>query len=286
MAHARRVVARLGREESSVQYGPPWDHEGRIDVPGGSMAYAIMGQGEPVVLLHMLGGWITNWRQVAPLLAERRRVIALDLAGHGASDYGSPAEWKYSLENQARDVTRALDSLVPSPVTVIANSLGGCTSVQIAAQDPERIDRLALISVMMNGKETVEQIKAKEAADGWFDASGQPLPRDAATAMTISGTHDPAVQAEQNASRKVAGQWILACERGVRTTDMAGMLHQVKIPVLLMYGARDPYKTLYEERALGSLANARSVHVEDSGRFPHMEQPHRTAELLTEWLKS
>ena len=53
---------------------------------GVRLRYAVGGAGPPVALVHGLGGTIGNWRLVAPSLAERRRVVAVDLPGHGGSE--------------------------------------------------------------------------------------------------------------------------------------------------------------------------------------------------------
>jgi pimeloyl-ACP methyl ester carboxylesterase len=51
----------------------------------GAVRYYAGGAGEPVVLVHGLGGWAGNWRAVAPLLARSHRVLVPELPGHGGS---------------------------------------------------------------------------------------------------------------------------------------------------------------------------------------------------------
>ncbi|MFD4544941.1 alpha/beta fold hydrolase [Streptomyces sp. NPDC058466] len=64
------------------------DHRS-VDVGGVRLAYRVAGPeaAPPLVLLHALGEDSTDWAEVVPALARRRRVYALDLRGHGRSDW-------------------------------------------------------------------------------------------------------------------------------------------------------------------------------------------------------
>lgn len=268
-----------------MPYGQPWQNEGSITVPGGTLAYASLGEGEPIVLLHMLGGWINNWRKVAPLLAQNHRVIALDLPGHGDSESREPDSWEYPLTTMAADITAALDHLGVSKATFIGNSLGGCAAVTIAVNDPERVEKLVLISVALGGGRTIEEAKKGEERNAaWFDADGKPLPRDAAEVAKISGTLDIAIGEEQNASRAKAGRWVQISERGVALANLMGMTSQINQPVLLMYGEREHLSAMFEKDAMSRLPNGRAVHIPGSGRFPQMEQPETTVDVLNAFL--
>ncbi|WP_405884932.1 MULTISPECIES: alpha/beta fold hydrolase [unclassified Streptomyces] len=82
------------------------DHRS-IDVGGVRLACQVSGPAgaAPLVLLHALGEDGTDWAEVMPALARTRRVHALDLRGHGRSDW--PGD--YSLELMRDDVLRFLD---------------------------------------------------------------------------------------------------------------------------------------------------------------------------------
>ncbi|MCY3987618.1 MAG: hypothetical protein OXF94_03345, partial [Gammaproteobacteria bacterium] len=73
----------------------PWDSWNELRRAGGVLHFATTGPENsgkpPVVLLHRLGGWLSDWRHVAAILGRERRVIAFDLPGHGGSQWqGSP----------------------------------------------------------------------------------------------------------------------------------------------------------------------------------------------------
>ncbi len=99
--------------------------------------------GKIVLAIH---GWLDNAASFAPL-AERMpevRLMALDLAGHGRSDWRSE-DAEYHFANWARDVLGVLLHLPPEPVVLMGHSMGAGVAPIVAAVAPERIERLILI---------------------------------------------------------------------------------------------------------------------------------------------
>ncbi|MGW1619030.1 alpha/beta fold hydrolase [Streptomyces sp. NPDC002172] len=97
----------------------------------------------PLVLLHALGEDATDWEAVLPVLARNRRAYALDLRGHGRSDWPG----NYSLELMRADVLRFLDARGLGPVDLIGHSMGGVVAYLLAADHPRRVSRLVLEDV-------------------------------------------------------------------------------------------------------------------------------------------
>lgn len=98
------------------------------------------GGGTPVLLLHCLGADGGDWAAVAPRLAAGRRVIALDLRGHGASD--RPGE--YALERVRDDVIGFADALGLTRTVVIGHSYGGVIACLVAQARPAMVDKLVI----------------------------------------------------------------------------------------------------------------------------------------------
>jgi pimeloyl-ACP methyl ester carboxylesterase len=116
----------------------------RQDVGGFELHYAEAGSGEPLVLLH---GWPQHWwmwRDLIGPLAERYRVIAPDLRGHGWSDKPRSSYRKAEL---ATDVVTLLDRLGLDRVRLAGHDWGAITSLLVAASHPERIERMVAMSV-------------------------------------------------------------------------------------------------------------------------------------------
>lgn len=111
---------------------------------GVSVAYRMWGgpSGRGIVLVHGGGAHSRWWDHIAPLLAAGRRVIAVDLSGHG--DSGRRAS--YSLDTWAGEVLAvAADAGLDAPPVVIGHSMGGLVTLRLAAISGERIEGAVVI---------------------------------------------------------------------------------------------------------------------------------------------
>lgn len=97
---------------------------------------------EPALYVHGLGGASTNWTDLMHLLSPRLAGEAVDLPGFGHSD--PPPDGAYALETHIRAVTALLKQR--GPVHLFGNSLGGAVATRIAADRPELVRTLTLIS--------------------------------------------------------------------------------------------------------------------------------------------
>ena len=114
----------------------------RVQADGIRLAYRESGSpaAAPAVLLHALGENSADWDQVAAALAASWHVYALDLRGHGASDWPGA----YTLALLRDDVLAFLDTLGLPQVTVIGHSMGGAVAYLLAMRHPGRVSRLVL----------------------------------------------------------------------------------------------------------------------------------------------
>jgi pimeloyl-ACP methyl ester carboxylesterase len=112
-------------------------------VNGLEMYYEIHGEGEPLILLHGGVGAIEMFGEVLPLLAEGRRVIAVDLQAHGrTADIDRPM----TFEAMADDVAALIEHLELGAADVMGYSLGGGVALRTAIQHPEVVRKLVLVS--------------------------------------------------------------------------------------------------------------------------------------------
>ncbi|MGW4456440.1 alpha/beta fold hydrolase [Streptomyces albidoflavus] len=128
------------------------EHHGNVttehhvtEVGGVRLAHRVSGppQAPPLVLLHALGETAADWDAVTATLAREHRVHALDLRGHGRSDW--PGE--YSLPLMRDDVRGFLDALELDRVDLVGHSLGGIVAHLLAAEHPRRVAGLVLEDV-------------------------------------------------------------------------------------------------------------------------------------------
>src|SRR5690349_19627503 len=122
---------------------PPSPEDETVDVDGVPVHYIDYGGNGPiVVLVHGLGGAAINWMAAAPLLAERTRVVALDLAGFGRTpSLGRPTTVEASAKLLVDFVTR----LFAGPVILVGNSMGGLVTMLAAAAQPDRVAGTVLV---------------------------------------------------------------------------------------------------------------------------------------------
>jgi pimeloyl-ACP methyl ester carboxylesterase len=110
----------------------------------GRLSTLAAGAGEPVLCLHGLGGTKASFLPTVAALADRYRVIAVDLPGFG--DSVKPLGAAYDAPYFARVATGLLDSLEIERAHVIGNSMGGRVALEVGMVAPERVERLVLLS--------------------------------------------------------------------------------------------------------------------------------------------
>ncbi len=146
---------------------------GYAPVNGLKMYYEIHGTGEPLVLLH--GGFMTitnNWEGWISELSKTRKVIAVEMQGHGRT---ADIPREPSGEHLADDVAALLGYLEIPRADVLGYSMGGGVALQVAVRHPERVRRVVVISstfrrdgAVQEGVEAISKITAE-------DFKGSPL---------------------------------------------------------------------------------------------------------------
>jgi pimeloyl-ACP methyl ester carboxylesterase len=97
----------------------------------------------PVVLLHGLFGQARNFGQIQRALAQRWRVIALDLRNHGASPHAP--DMRYAT--MAEDVLETLATMSAAPAALIGHSMGGKVAMRMALLNPDAVERLLVADI-------------------------------------------------------------------------------------------------------------------------------------------
>ncbi len=101
------------------------------------------GSGQPLVLLHGLGGDVGFWESEIAALSGEFHVIAVDLRGSGATPASAGG---HTMHDLADDVAAVLDDLEIASAHVLGFSMGGNVAQAFALRHPERLDRLVLAS--------------------------------------------------------------------------------------------------------------------------------------------
>jgi 3-oxoadipate enol-lactonase len=231
-----------------------------------------------VVLSNSLGATREMWAPQLPALAERFRVVSYDSRGHGASP--APAG-PYTLDDLVDDVVALLDALDVERAHVAGLSLGGMTALRLAAREPARVDRLAVLCTSSK----VDPGPFLDRAAAVRAGGTAPL------AATIAGrwlTPPYAAQHPELVARLEAmiegcdDAGYAACCEIVANIDLRDDLARITAPTLVVSGADDQALPPEHQRAIADgVRGARLMTVQPGAHLANLEQPERiTAALL------
>jgi pimeloyl-ACP methyl ester carboxylesterase len=129
--------------QSNGQQSKPAD-SGYVPINGIKVYYEVYGEGRPIVLLH--GAFMTiemNWGQLIPELSKTKKVIAIELQGHGHTPF---SDRKLDFATLASDVEGVMNHLKVDSADVAGYSMGGEVAYRFAIQSPKRVTKLVIIS--------------------------------------------------------------------------------------------------------------------------------------------
>lgn len=277
------LVAYSAQGNYGVYLGYEMEGE-HIFADGVTLHYTDQGAGEPVILLH---GFAMNsdvtWRLNGTIdyLAERYRVIAMDLRGHGlsAKPYASNA---YGTE-MARDVARLMDALAIPKAHVVGNSLGGLVAIKFAAMYPDRT--LTLTSCGMGWaryagqKQEVAEALAKslDEGDGFGPLVRYLMPEDQPIGWMEMSALNALVQ-YANDEKALAVMTRQLWELEVSESDLAS----IAVPVLSVAGGMDPMLSDIQDMA-EHVKDFQSVVVDDADHF-NLTERSACAEAIRSFL--
>jgi pimeloyl-ACP methyl ester carboxylesterase len=248
------------------------------------------GRGRPFLALHGSAAHAHWWDPVAPQLARRLRVLALDWRGHGRSDWPRPAA--YRTEDFATDLLGVVERLALDRVIVAGHSMGGHAALAFAAWHPHALDRLVVVDAkpMVNLERLLElrargarprlEFPTREAALRRFRLS-PPETTAPATRLRAIGT--------QGIHRLGRGRWAYRfdpeCERTRVPVNTWPLLPRITVPTLIVRGEGSTVLTReVAERMAKAIPSARLEEL--PGTFHHvmLDAPQALAECLLAWL--
>jgi pimeloyl-ACP methyl ester carboxylesterase len=268
----------------------------RIPVGPGSMHIERYGHGgAPVVLLHGFGTSSFIWREVAPDIAlANRTAFAVDMFGYGESD--RPFDADFGISAQAELVDRALTALRLPKATIVGLDLGGAVALRLAANRPERVERLFLVNPIALDEVPAEDIKTLQRNTGRFAFR---VSRGILGAAPILGELlRRSVSNEEHMPDKLVARYLapyvgeeglehlLLLARSVDDEDMADAeLGMLPHPTLIVWGDQDQWiGPKFPERLSDTIPGSRLVRLPGVGRLVPEEAPETVVSLLLEFI--
>lgn len=143
-----------------------------VDVNGITLYVETHGEGAPLVLLHGGLGSGEMFGPVLDLLAARRRVVVVDLQGHGrTADIDRPLD----LGLMGDDIAALIERLGIAGADVVGYSLGGGVALQVAVRHPEAVGRLVMVSANIHSRAIYPEMRAQQ---GQVSSAALPFMKD------------------------------------------------------------------------------------------------------------
>lgn len=272
--------------------GPPVVRRQEVEVqPGRSVSALVWGTGPAeLVLVHGGGQNAHTWDTVA--LALDRPLVAVDLPGHGHSDWPTDTQW-LDPRTMAEDLAVVVSALAPEAVGVVGMSLGGATSLALAASHPDQVRRLMLVDITPGvDSDKTADIAAFLAGPERFDTFEEILERTIAFNPTRSesslrrGVLHNTVQMEDGSWmwRHQVGRPATQAGLHVERPDFASqwdVLEGLPMEVLLARGSRSP---VVDDADVAEFVRRRPgdrvVVIDDAGHSIQGDQPLALARLI------
>jgi len=287
-------------EENATEAGLPWSgppavRRVSVDVGGGQRVSGLAwGQTSPeLVLLHGGGQNAHTWDTVA--LAVDRPLVAIDLPGHGHSDWRDDHD--YSPVTNEPAVVAAMGELAPDAQLLVGMSLGGVTAIRVAAAHPELVRRLVVVDVTPGVDEAkAEPIIAFLSGPERFDSFDEILERTVQfnPTRTVSSLRRGVLH---NAREEPDGSWTWrydpvrswkAADRpAVAFTSLWDDIEKIKVPMLLVRGGTSGVVSDDDVAELSRRKpDAEVVTVDGAGHSIQGDKPVELARILEEFLAS
>ncbi len=254
--------------------------------------WAEVGSGPPLVLLHGLCDSHRSWFPVAPALARSRRVLMLDLAGHGES---SRPDASYSLAWHANLVAGWLEKLGLDEVDLVGHSYGGGVAQWMLLEHRKRIRRLALEASGGLGREVgsalrwasfpffVERFGQPFMALGTtraLNAAGGAYSREEIATLAGFNARPGTARAFSRSVRDVINAWGQHRHFLDRARDVPSLP-----PIALLWGESDTLIPIaHGVNAASLLEGVTLTRFPGVGHFPHRQEPARYVETLQAFL--
>jgi pimeloyl-ACP methyl ester carboxylesterase len=273
----------------------PGFEERFADVRGSRIRYLVGGEGEPLVLVHGLGGAASNWLALAPLLLPGRRVLVPELPGHGGSE---PLPAAANLNAYADRLGLVAEREGFFEAGVVGHSLGGAIVLRLAIRRPGLVGRLVLAGAAGISSGSRRSRYALTVTGlvkpGRRIAPYRRLVARSALLTTLVfgrwGAADPQALSGEVVESFLAGPArhtdTFSAAKALMVDDPRPDLDRVRCPALVLWGARDNQLTVVDAFDYARRLGAPVRLIADCGHLLIGERPDACADAIESFLGS
>ena len=253
----------------------------------------VYGKGEPLLLLHGFTGSIETWKKFVSMWKNDRRLILVDIIGHGYSD--SPDNYnRYAVEQVAADLDEILHKLNVAQTNVLGYSMGGRLALTFAVLYPHRVRKLILESSSPGLKTEEERLARMESDEAlateiekhgveWFVEKWENIPLFASQKRLSKEIQNSIREERLRNNEKGLANSLRGMGTG-RQPSWWDRLTEVAIPTLLLCGEEDKKFCQIAFEMAQLIPNAVVSQIYKSGHAIHVEQPGIFAKIVDEFI--
>ena len=242
----------------------------KVTLNGCGLGYEVRGEnGIPLVLIHGFGMDRQIWYEVVSTTLAKVHVILVDVRGHGESD---APEGPYSMSEMAGDILALLDYLMIPQAIICGHSMGGYISLAVAAEYPDRLAGLALITSRAHADSEVQRenrfaLIEKVRKEGSIALAETLAPKLSRNAEIIKQAYDIILRTSPHG---IIGSTFAMAER----PDRMDLLPKIDVASLVVAGEEDQIVGIKEAKQMAaSIPQATFLPITDVGHLPMLEKP-------------
>jgi pimeloyl-ACP methyl ester carboxylesterase len=258
----------------------------RVKSGDAEIAYWIVGDGSPVVLLHPFPVHHEFWLPVAEALSTRYRILLPDLRGHGDSGIG---EGPATMEKHAADIARVMDDADVGRAPLIGVSIGGYALFEFWRKHRGRIAALGLCNTKAPADGPEARAGRLQAANDVLDRGTDPFFEgmiQKVLAKTTRETRPDLVDGALRMMNQMSPEDVAQVQRGMAARpDSVETLKTISVPTLLITGDEDNMTGVNEAELMRQHINGSQLKViPKAGHYSPWEQPEEASRMLRQFL--
>jgi 2-hydroxy-6-oxonona-2,4-dienedioate hydrolase len=245
----------------------------------------INSEGNPILLIHGLGGSIESWIKNIYTISKNFRVIAVDLPGFGFSD---KPKINYTITFYKSFIVDFIKRLkIGSPISIVGSSLGGHIAAEVAINHPELVFKLILISpagalpfsfkgtpALRNYMNVLKARSIQEIKKALSSIDDNPCDEDSVKAFY-----------EKLSTVGAKKAFMSAYKGSAEASRLCRRLKRIKVAVLLIWGKDDRIIPVKFINPFLSVKNCRIILLENCGHRPNIDKPVLFNSIVTDFIQ-